>query len=53
MRSLATKFKINSTLKNKSGFDRYVLDNFDPKEKEMKEKPVDHGMFYLFFIAVF
>jgi hypothetical protein len=60
MRSQAWKARVKLLLKNKPGFDRYVLDNFDPKNppkrntlEEMKEKPVNHGMFDCFIIAVF
>ena len=60
MRSQSWKAHVKLLLKNKPGFDRYVLDNFDPKNppkrntlEEMKEKPVNHGMFDCFIIAVF
>ena len=60
MRSQAWKARAKLLLKNKPGFDRYVLDNFEPKNPpkrntldEMKEKPVNHGMFDCFIIGVF
>ena len=62
MRSLHWKYQIKASLKDKPGYDAYVLANFDLKKprkrntlEEMKEKkkPVDHGMFDYGFIAVF
>ena len=59
MRSQDWKYRVKSSLKNKPGYGRYVLDNFDPKNppkrntlKEMKEKtkPIDHGTFHCFLL---